>query len=241
MTVTTSLVAVERAWTGVETIVATGIPAGDAAHVVVMFRDGAGLVTGPLARGSAYNSVLNSGVLNILPLALPAAPGTLLIRRETPGLQPADFQNNYGAEVHNALHDAHVLRHNELKERADRAVVSLPGDPVRSLPAYDAADDGRMLAQVGGALAFRSAEDLGLAVLAQLEQAAADALEAIGGEVETAEGHALAAGTSAASAIGAAAAANADRTLIESLLGFALDAGDQDDPPGATLDHGEQT
>ncbi len=95
MTVTSELSAVERSWTGVETVFDTGFKADDATHCRVSVG------TTVLTRGTQYTSQLTlAGILQILPLpGMPAAPATLLIERVTPATQENDLVNGDGWDM----------------------------------------------------------------------------------------------------------------------------------------------
>jgi hypothetical protein len=95
MTVTSELSAVERIWTGVETVFDTGFKADDATHCRVSVG------TTVLTRGTQYTSQLTlAGILQILPLpGMPAAPATLLIERVTPATQENDLVNGDGWDM----------------------------------------------------------------------------------------------------------------------------------------------
>jgi len=122
MTVTSELSAVERSWTGVETVFDTGFKARDATHCSVSV--GATV----LVRGTQYTSVLAAGgVLQILPLAgMPAAPATLLIERVTPATQETDLVNGDTWDMEafereldsNAMRDAETRRISSLASSA---------------------------------------------------------------------------------------------------------------------------
>jgi len=118
MSVSTELNYVERNWTGVETSFSTGFTAAVATDVVVYSRDGAGVRT-LLTKDTHYGVTLSSELLvTITPIALPTAPKTLEISRNTPALQPVVFNDGaFSAKTHENLHDAHVRRAAELKRR----------------------------------------------------------------------------------------------------------------------------
>jgi hypothetical protein len=132
MTVATELNEVTRAWTGVETVFSTGIPAIGAADVRVTYETISGVVT--LTRGVHYTSRLvpansrTAAPLEILPLNMPPAPLTLLISRVTPSLQPVDLSSgHFDPDVIERQLDADALRDAEQRSSLDRAVRVLPG------------------------------------------------------------------------------------------------------------------
>jgi hypothetical protein len=136
MTVSTELYEVTRLWTGAETVFSTGFVATDAAHVrVTHVVDGA---TVTLTRGVHYTSRLvpansrTAAPLEIVPLAMPTAPVTLLITRVTPALQPVDLSTgHYDPAVLERQLDADALRSAERRGKLDQlssvALTVLPG------------------------------------------------------------------------------------------------------------------
>jgi hypothetical protein len=107
---------VERAWTGVETSFAAGFTAAAVADVVVRYKTAAGVVS-TLTNGVHASVTLDgSGNVTVLPLSMPAAPGTVILSRSTPAAVDADFANlaDYDPSVHQALHDAAARRDQEL-------------------------------------------------------------------------------------------------------------------------------
>lgn len=138
------------AWTGVETSFAPGFSALDVSHVLATFVAASGVET-LLTRGVHFSVTLGTGgAVTVTPIALPPAPGSLIISRRTPALQSVAFGNlgSFAPSVHESLADAAAMRDAELRQ-------SLPYD----LPAIAAADTGKVLAVLNGA-----AHKLGLIV-----------------------------------------------------------------------------
>jgi len=127
----------ERAWTGVETSFAPNMVALDAEHVTAHYRDANGVLT-TLAAG-VHLSIAKAGDVDVVgaisasPVAMPAAPGTVIFQRVTPADNETDFLNleGYDPDVHTRLADAAALRDAELLGRQLRSVT----------PWIDAADD----------------------------------------------------------------------------------------------------
>lgn len=138
MTVSTELCYAERAWTGVETTFAPGFAALDVAHVVVEYRTAAGAVS-TLTLGTHYGATRDgSNIVTVTPIALPAAPGTLLISRATPATQSVAFEDlgDFPPETYNGLFDAAAMRAAEARRDIARAVRVPEGDtPPGFLPA----------------------------------------------------------------------------------------------------------
>lgn len=152
MTVNTELAYAERAWTGAETSFAPGFPAMATADLRVRYRVPSGGIS-QLTLGVHFAATLAPGsrIATLTPLAMPAAPGMLLIGRRTSGLQPVDFQDNsrYGQDTHEEIADRAAMRDNELREAVDRAL-----QPVDGLPeAVAAAQAAAAAAQAAGAAA----------------------------------------------------------------------------------------
>lgn len=170
MTVNTELAYAERAWTGVETSFAPGFPAMAVEDLRVRYRMPSGGIS-TLTLGVHFSATLAPGsrIATLAPLAMPAAPGMLLIGRRTSGLQPVDFQDNsrYGQDVHEDLADRAAMRDNELREAVDRAL-----QPVEDLPgAVAAAQEAAAAAQVAVAAAQTVAEAAAAAAATAVEAA----------------------------------------------------------------------
>lgn len=124
MTVSNEVPYAERSWTGVETSFNPSFSAEDVSHVVVEYLDAAEAIT-VLTRGVHFNVTLGAQkAVTVTPLALPAAPGTLLISRETPATQETTFANLSGfpAEVHERLSDRTMRLTQELRRDLERQV-----------------------------------------------------------------------------------------------------------------------
>lgn len=105
-------------WTGVETVFPAGFPAQTPDAIKVYYLLDGGIVTTALSFGVHYTVTLDgAGLATVLPAAMPAAPGTLTMVRQTPGLQATDFQNlaRFDAAIHTRLHDASAMRDNEIR------------------------------------------------------------------------------------------------------------------------------
>lgn len=114
----------DHSWTGVETTFAGGFKAQAAAHVAADYIDSASVETA-LTNGVHFSATIDGdGNVTVTPIALPAAPGTLRIKRQTPALQQTNFVNlgAYSATIHEQLHDAAAYRAAEA--RRDVALVA---------------------------------------------------------------------------------------------------------------------
>jgi hypothetical protein len=139
MTVSTELSRVTRSWTGVETVISTGLPAVKASHIKVSYEGPAGEVA--LVEGVHYTARLvpanarTAAPVEILPLAMPAAPQTLIIRRRSPGLQELALSTgHFDPEALERQLDLDALRDAEQREGLDLAITVLPG---QTPPVYD--------------------------------------------------------------------------------------------------------
>jgi hypothetical protein len=169
MTVATELASVTRNWTGVESTFPTGMPARDASHVVITAQDAAGTVVN-LVRNVHYTSALDAGTrhLIITPVALPAAPQTLVISRRTPSIQESDFiaTSTFDAEIVEGLFDAGAMRDAErqaqINDILDRALLEVPpgsnvyegmGRIIRNLAPGTQSNDAATVQQIQGIVA----------------------------------------------------------------------------------------
>lgn len=119
MTVATEACYAERQWTGVETSFAAGFTAQHASHIALSYRNSLNVVT-PLTQGLHAQVMFGvGGEVIVVPLALPPAPGEVLIERVTPALQATNFTDlaKYSAATHERLHDAAAMRAAELKRK----------------------------------------------------------------------------------------------------------------------------
>jgi len=115
----------ELVWTGIETSFNPNIRAENVAHVGVSFVDSVGAIT-VLTRGVHFGiSLGGDGAVTLTPIALPAAPGTLVVERATPADQQTDFGglSAFGPSIHTKLHTRAALRDAELARRT--AVLEL--------------------------------------------------------------------------------------------------------------------
>lgn len=107
----------ELAYTGVETTFSPGFKAEAREDVDVVYRN-ALLVDAPLTLGVHFDcTIAVDGAVTITPIALPGAPGTLIVDRNTPATQVIDFANlgAFGPDVHTKLHSAAAMRDAEAR------------------------------------------------------------------------------------------------------------------------------
>ncbi len=130
MTVATEAAYAERSWTGVETSFSPGFSALDRDYVKITYQAFDG-TRSPLSRGIHFQVVLgaNNAVTVtpiVLPAASPAAPGLLLIERDTPATQGVDFANlnEYDPAVHTGIADRLTFIAAEVKERVRRFLAA---------------------------------------------------------------------------------------------------------------------
>lgn len=130
MTVNTELARAEFDWTGVESAFVTGFPADKAADVAVFYRTPAGVIT-TLVAGVNYSVNLATGskIVTVVPLTLPAAPGTVVVRRRTPALVSEVLQDGEGFSlaIIQQLHDRAAMRSAEDRDLFSRAIVLAEG------------------------------------------------------------------------------------------------------------------
>ncbi len=127
MTVSTAIATATLAWTGVETTFNPGFQAQNVGDVSVIFIAPGGGQT-PLTLGTHYGLTLDgAGNVTITPIALPTAPGNLLIQRNSSQLQADVFQDGvpYSAEVVQQAIDASALRDQEIRRDLAAAIVSV--------------------------------------------------------------------------------------------------------------------
>lgn len=157
MTVNTELDRATLAWTGVETAFAPGFPADQPGHVKVTFIAPDETET-PLVLDTHFSVTLaaETRIVTVLPIALPAAPGTLFIQRRTPALQQTAFRDNgrFSQKTHELLADLEAMRSGELRFDVDwalgwlktiRAEVEGAVDDARE--EAEAAEDARLAAE----------------------------------------------------------------------------------------------
>lgn len=149
MTVISELCAVERSWTGVETLFDTGFVALDATHVRVSVGGT------PLTRGTHYTSQLSvSRIMQVLPLpGMVAAPATLLIERNTPATQANNLVNGDGwdMEIFERELDGSAMRDAESRRLAGLARDAAATAVADATAAVATADDA--LAQIENVVA----------------------------------------------------------------------------------------
>lgn len=112
----------ELSWTGVESSFAAGFVAYETSQVVVGYRNAGGAVS-TLTLGVHYTVTLTGGppgAVAVIPAAMPAAPGTVIIVRVTPAVQGVDFNDlaSYSADVHEKIGDLGAMRDAEARAHA---------------------------------------------------------------------------------------------------------------------------
>lgn len=127
-------------WTGVETSFNANMVAQSVSHIVVRYRDAAGTLS-TLTHGvhltvSKAGASGETGAITAVPLAMPAAPGTVIFERVTPGTQATAFSDlsAYSQKTHEKLHDAAALRGGEARALGQRALVVPLGEGGMTLP-----------------------------------------------------------------------------------------------------------
>lgn len=194
MGVSTEAAYAERLWTGVETAFAPGFAAETINDVKVSYLDADGLPF-PLTRGVHFNVQLDASLnVTVLPIALPVAPKTIVIERDTPALQGTNFENlnRYNSSVHGVLFDRAFRILAELKSRVVRSVgpFFVSDDVVdfrpRRVMAAEPVNDGDLATKlyvltVTGVL---NLQQYVLQCAASAAAAAASALEAMGYRTE---------------------------------------------------------
>ncbi|KPG01782.1 hypothetical protein IP86_02950 [Rhodopseudomonas sp. AAP120] len=128
MTVNTERCYSELIWTGGQTSFAAGFVANDALHVAARYRNAAGVVS-DLVRDTQIKILRDpiTGAISAVPLAMPAAPGRVILSRHTPAQQDTDFANlkSFNPSIHTRLHDAAAMRSAEAR-RDHPVTVDLP-------------------------------------------------------------------------------------------------------------------
>jgi hypothetical protein len=153
-------------WTGVETSFPAGFNADAAGSVKVYYLSAAGALS-LLTQGVHYGVALGAGnAVTVNPLALPAAPGTLFILRDTPALQQTDFNNlsSFSPDVHTMLHTRAIMLAAERKRDFARTLSFPIGENGAALPRAAAraglllgfALDGSLSLQAPGTNTIRS-------------------------------------------------------------------------------------
>jgi hypothetical protein len=136
VTVDTATCYAERTWTGVETSFVAGFKAEQTSDVKVYSRDSAGVET-LLTETVHYTVTLGSdGAVTVVPVALPVAPKTILILRDTSALQAIDFANlgAYSPSTHTQLHSRAAMRDAEDKYHRARAYLVPKGETADAIP-----------------------------------------------------------------------------------------------------------
>ena len=130
MTVLTETSRATFAWTGVETAFACGFPADKVADLQVFFTDDDG-VQSQLTYNVHFSATLASGtkIATVLPIALPPAPGDLVVQRRTPSLVSevlADGQE-FSLAVIQRMFDRLAMSGAEFRTQLARAIVLAEG------------------------------------------------------------------------------------------------------------------
>lgn len=111
-------------WSGVEGLFAAGFPALDPTHITVTYQPAVGAPIA-LTAGIHFAAVIDAaGAVTVTPIAMPAAPGLVIIDRHTPAIQATDFSNltSFTGDIHTQLHDAAAMRDAELRRDLARAI-----------------------------------------------------------------------------------------------------------------------
>jgi hypothetical protein len=105
MTLATAIARTTRSWTGVETLINTGLAVTEETYLVVQFQPTGGSIE-TLVRGLHYitqkvGSSLTAGPVDFIPLSsMPTAPGVLTFTRDTPAVQPLSLNTgNFDPKV----------------------------------------------------------------------------------------------------------------------------------------------
>lgn len=132
MTVATQAAIATFSYTGVETSFSAGFPAQDAAHVVVISQNPTTFAQTILTLGVNYSVTLAAGtdLVAVVPIALPLTPATIIVTRQTPGLQATDFANlsDFPPATYTSLFDAAALRSDEATRDFSRALLVPMGE-----------------------------------------------------------------------------------------------------------------
>lgn len=163
MTVSTTIAQASFDWTGVETSFACGFPAAQLDDVDVVSVDGDGVET-PLTRDVHYSATLapSTKLVTLAPIALPAAPKTIIARRNSELLQSVVFEEGYAIpqSSHQSLHDSHVLRDQELRRDIEKLRTTVGAEYA------DDANAAAVAAQGAAALAGDKADDANASAVA---------------------------------------------------------------------------
>lgn len=132
MTVAVTISEASFVYTGAQTSFPLGFGARSTAHIYGELKNSAGVVV-PLTNGVNFSVSIDpvTGLATATRLSFPSA-GSLRFWRRSDFLQSAAFQTGEAvpAETHEELHDAHVLRLQEVRRDLDRSIrsLSLPTD-----------------------------------------------------------------------------------------------------------------
>jgi hypothetical protein len=125
-------------WTGVESSFPAGFPALDPSHVIVSYTDSHGNVSA-LTLGVQISVACDavSGAVTVTPIAMPAAPGTLVISRATPANQQTNFANlaSFSGDAHTQLADQAEMGIAEARRDLARSALAPLGETMTVLPA----------------------------------------------------------------------------------------------------------
>jgi len=159
MTVATEAYLAALTWTGAETVFTPGFSALDVADVLVVYRSAAGalsaLTNGVHLTLSKAGPIDVAGSITAVPVAMPAAPGTVIFFRKTPATQATAFADlqDFSAAVFQHLADAAALRAGELRGTFNRSLLAPIDETFPELPDATA----RKAGGVGSVLGFDGA------------------------------------------------------------------------------------
>jgi hypothetical protein len=143
-------------WTGAETSFPAGFAAGSRDAIEAFYlADADGSASIPLTLDAHFGVTLADGsnLVTVTPLAMPAAPGTLILQRQTAALQETDFGNlaAFSPAIHTALHDASAMRDAEMRrDLAAAGVIMLTvtggtGSAIQATAGFDTLVPGARL------------------------------------------------------------------------------------------------
>lgn len=100
-------------WTGVEPAFPAGFSALDPSHILCNYTSGVPAVTIPLIAGVHIAVACDpvSGAVTVTPIAMPPAPGKIIIDRHTPATSVTNFANlaSYNADAHTIAADVAAM------------------------------------------------------------------------------------------------------------------------------------
>lgn len=154
-------------WSGVEASFVPGFPALDPTHIAVTYAPNVGVPVA-LTAGVHYSAAIDgAGAVTVTPIAMPAAPGIVIIDRKTPAVQTTNFINlgSFSPDIHTQLHDAAAMRSAESRRDLARALLATvgPASGITVTPAGNISSTN-----VQGALAELDTEKAAIASLANV-------------------------------------------------------------------------